>query len=63
VQKGNVNPFGLINDAEKKIASVIFDKNLEKFDFLGLHPMDNSATIELQRADFYTFLDSIGKKI
>ena len=58
-----MNPFAIINDSSKKIGAIIFDKNLENHEYLGVHPMDNGATIELKRSDFYTFIQSIDRKL
>ena len=61
-KKGTVNPFGLINDKDKKVKHVIIDKHLfDKHEFFAFHPMDNTETVELSKADFLNFLSHVGK--
>ena len=63
VQKGNVNPFAVANDSEKKISKIVMDKMLESSEYLAFHPMDNSATIEIKNADFLTYLTHFERKV
>ena len=59
--KGAVNVFAVANDEGKKLTRIIFDKVLEKNDYLAFHPQDNSSTVELKHADVLEYLDSIGR--
>ena len=57
VTKGTVNPFASINDENRKIAKIIFDKDLEQNDYVAFHPMDNKATVELKRKDLEKYIE------
>lgn len=52
VKKGQVSPFALINDTEQKVKKVIMDQNLVKEEYLGLHPLDNEETWEINTKGF-----------
>jgi Ala-tRNA(Pro) deacylase len=56
---GAVSPFGLINDAEKRVR-VVLDSDLQTFERIALHPNVNTATITLAYADFERFLAACG---
>ena len=56
---GSVSPLGLIFD-ERREVKVIIDENLMEKEYLNFHPNDNTATIEIRRDDFKTYLDSLG---
>lgn len=42
---------------------MIVDKHLEKEEYIALHPMDNSATIEFQVKDLSQFMENIERKL
>jgi Ala-tRNA(Pro) deacylase len=52
---GAVSPFGLINDAGRRVR-VVIDADLKQAAFLAFHPNVNTATVRLSRADFERFL-------
>jgi prolyl-tRNA synthetase len=61
-KKGSVNPFALINDKENKVKHVVIDKKLfENHDFFAFHPMENTETVEISKADFLSYLTHVGK--
>jgi len=60
--KGAVSPLGAINDADN-IVTVIIDKELVKYDFIGMHPNDNTATVYIPADDLVKILDAKGQKI
>ena len=57
VQKGTVNPFSLVNDHEFAVSNTFIDEKLYGYDYWAFHPMDNTATVEVQREDVLKFLD------
>ena len=52
VKPGAVSPFGLLNDIEKKI-NFFLDLKLDRLNSFNFHPLDNTATINIKRGDFY----------
>jgi len=44
LSKGEVTPFGILNDGERKV-EVVFDRDLTAKQRLGIHPNDNTATV------------------
>lgn len=60
--RGAVSPFGLINDAEKKV-TFILDKDLLKNEKLGFHPNVNTQTVIICTKDFEKFLEAIGHEV
>lgn len=55
-KKGALNPFSLANDREHYVKKLIIEEKLFNFNDWAFHPMDNSATVELSREDFFKFL-------
>ena len=59
--KGSVTPFGVINDAERKVTAA-FDEDVFKFDRIGAHPNDNTATIWVNPYDLKRAIEKIGNE-
>lgn len=59
VTPGSVTPFGLIFDKEKKI-NVIVDEDAWAIGRFCFHPLVNTATLEIDRAGFETFMKHTG---
>lgn len=57
--KGAVNIFSLANDDKGFVKSVVFDKELEKCEYLSFHPQENTSTIELKKEDVFKFLSTL----
>lgn len=55
LSQGSVSPFGLMNDAGRQVEFFI-DKDLSKCKSLGIHPLDNTATVFLSFKDLEKFL-------
>lgn len=55
LKQGAVTPFGLVNDKTHAVEFFI-DKDLSKEDRLGLHPLDNTATVFISFANLSKFL-------
>lgn len=57
---GAASPLGLIFDAERRV-TLVCDESLKNKRSLLLHPLDNTATVELATADFFgVFLKHTG---
>ena len=55
LKQGSVSPFGLMNDTEHAVEFFI-DKDLSRCKSLGIHPLDNTATVFLSFKDLDKFL-------
>ena len=55
LQQGSVTPFGLMNDTDHAVEFFI-DKSLSKCKSLGIHPLENTATVFLSYTDLDKFL-------
>lgn len=55
LKQGAVSPFGLMNDSEHQVEFFI-DKDLSREKKLGIHPLDNTATVFLSFKDLDKFL-------
>jgi Ala-tRNA(Pro) deacylase len=62
VEPGSVSPFGLLNDETHQVR-VVCDAALRASDRLGFHPNVNTATLEIERADFERFLAFCGNPV
>ena len=62
LSKGEVTPFGVINDQER-IVKVYFDRNLTTYDFIGVHPNDNTATVWISVNDLAKALRSVNHEV
>ena len=54
IKPGSVSPFGLLNDCEKKIKFYL-DEKLDDFNSFNFHPLVNTATVNINKNDFYNF--------
>ena len=59
VVPGSVTPFGAINDTGGRVA-VILDRHLMRHERLNFHPLENTATTNIGRADLVAFLRHTG---
>ena len=55
LKQGSVSPFGLMNDTEHAVEFFI-DKDLSRRKSLGIHPLENTATVFLSFKDLDKFL-------
>lgn len=55
---GAVSPFGLINNQEKDVQLWI-DNLVYQADIVTFHPNQNTATLELNKANFHKYLNSL----
>jgi len=59
VEPGSVTPFGLINDAEKRV-NVVLDAAMMAHELLNYHPLENTATTTIRAPDLVAFIRSCG---
>ena len=59
-KKGALNIFSLANDKDHQVKKLIIEDKLFQSDFWAFHPMDNSATVEIQREEILKFLNHHG---
>ena len=62
LKQGEVTPLGVLNDADAAV-EVVFDRGLERFPSLGVHPNDNTATVWLSLADILRVGEGNGNEI
>ncbi|MDD3141537.1 MAG: YbaK/EbsC family protein, partial [Lachnospiraceae bacterium] len=55
LKQGSVSPFGLMNDVNHAVEFFI-DKDLSREKRLGIHPLENTATVFLSYKDLDKFL-------
>ena len=56
---GSVNPFALINDADKR-CTLWLDEALLQHELVNFHPLDNTMTTTLKSTDVIRFIEAIG---
>ena len=61
VKPGSVTPLAILNNKDKNIL-MIFDSELQN-QTIGMHPMENTATVFLKFEDLYTLLLPHGNEI
>ena len=59
LKKGAVTPFGLLNDEERKVQFFLDGS----FDKIGVHPMENTATVVLAAADLVELIKEHGNAV
>lgn len=59
VEPGSVTPFALVNDTAHRV-SFVLDAALAEGDVLNFHPLTNTMTTSIARADFLRFLEDVG---
>jgi Ala-tRNA(Pro) deacylase len=59
VQPGAVTPFGAINDPAGRV-TVVLDRTLMAYDTINAHPLVNTMTTSIGRADLLKFLAATG---
>ena len=59
VEPGSVTPFALMNDRERRV-SLVLDEALMEHEPVNFHPLVNSATTGLSRADLLKFFAATG---
>jgi Ala-tRNA(Pro) deacylase len=62
ITPGSVNAFAVMNDTAGKV-SVILDETLRTATHINCHPMTNTATTSIARADLLTFMEATGHAV
>lgn len=62
VRPGSVTAFALINDPDQHVRFIL-DKALADHDTLCFHPLRNTATTAIRRADFDRFIEATGRTL
>jgi len=62
VTPGSVTPFGLANDAGRRV-NVVLDAGMLKHAVLNYHPLTNDATTAIAPADLRRFIDATGHAV
>jgi Ala-tRNA(Pro) deacylase len=61
LERGHVTPIGVLNNAQKNVI-VVFDKSLKE-QRIGIHPMENTATVFLAFEDIKKIIEDHGNAI
>ena len=56
-RKGGVNLFSIVNDVDKQVNLVIDQRLWNDFDYVGFHPMVNTATVAISREDMHKVVE------
>ncbi len=62
LKKGSVTPFGILKDMERKV-QVCIDLDVMKFDIVGIHPNENTATVWLSPRDLQSIIEKHGNAV
>jgi len=61
IEPGSVSPFAAINDATSRVA-IVLDATMMEQPLLNFHPLVNTMTTSIKRADLIQFLDAVGHR-
>jgi Ala-tRNA(Pro) deacylase len=59
IEPGAVTPFAAMNDTDRRV-QVVLDAALMRHDTINCHPLTNTMTTSIARADLVRFLESTG---
>jgi Ala-tRNA(Pro) deacylase len=59
IEPGAVTPFAAMNDTERQV-TVVLDAALMRHDIINCHPLTNTMTTSIGRADLVKFLEATG---
>ena len=62
IEPGSVSPLGVLNDQECVIP-VFFDEDLKEYEYIAVHPNDNTATIWMKLADLVYVIKLHGNQV
>ena len=62
IEPGSVSPLGILNDKEC-VVPVFFDEDLKEYEYIAVHPNDNTATIWMKLADLLDVIKMHGNKM
>jgi len=61
LNKGAVTPLGILNDRDCRV-EVMFDKDIQSFKRVGVHPNDNTATVWINSRDLVDVIKKHGNE-
>ena len=59
-KKGGVTLFSIVNDVNKEVTLIVDQRLWDHFDYVGFHPMVNTATISISRDDMKKVIEISG---
>lgn len=59
-KKGGLSLFSIVNDVNKEVKLVIDKRLWNDFDYVGFHPMVNTATVAISREDMHKVVELSG---
>ena len=59
---GSVSPLGILNDKEC-VVPVFFDEDLKEYEYIAVHPNDNTATIWMKLTDLLDVIKMHGNQV
>ena len=59
-KKGGLSLFSIVNDVNKEVKLVIDKRLWNDFDYVGFHPMVNTATVAISRDDMHKVVELSG---
>jgi Ala-tRNA(Pro) deacylase len=59
IEPGAVTPFAAMNDSDRRV-SVVLDEALMRHETVNCHPLGNTMTTSIKRADLLRFLEATG---
>ena len=62
IEPGSVSPLGVLNDQEC-VVPVFFDEDLKEYEYIAVHPNDNTATIWMKLADLVNVIKLHGNQV
>ena len=60
VKAGSVNLFSIVNDVNKEVKLIVDKRLWDDVDYVGFHPMVNTATTSISRADMKKIVEIAG---
>jgi Ala-tRNA(Pro) deacylase len=61
IEPGAVTPFAVMNDSDRRV-SVVLDEALMQHETVNCHPLVNTMTTSIKRADLLRFLEATGHR-
>lgn len=62
IEPGSVSPLGILND-EDQVVPVFFDEDLKEYEYIAVHPNDNTATLWLKLSDVLKVIKMHGNQV
>ena len=59
-KKGGVSLFSIVNDVDNAVTLVVDQRLWNDFDYVGFHPMVNTATVAISREDMQKVVELSG---